>query len=317
MSSKYFAAFDTSNYTTSFAVCDEEGRVVVNSKKLLSVSEGQRGLRQSDAVFQHTAAMEFVADSIADFKRNCPGFEIAAVGASVRPRDVDGSYMPCFLVGKGVASVSAELMGVPFYEFSHQAGHVAAALYSAEALNIRSEKFIAFHVSGGTTDILLSEEFSNGTFKISRIGGTLDLNAGQVIDRIGVLMGLPFPAGVHMEKLALECMCKVPRFPGKIKGLDCNLSGLENKASKLYEESHNLQLTAAYTINAVGDILCKLSENIRSEYGNIPIVYAGGVMSCSILKKRLSAYSDLFAEPSFSSDNAAGVALLTRLKYLS
>lgn len=317
MNNSFFAAFDTSNYTTSFAVCDFDGNVLFNSKRLLGVAGGQRGLRQSDAVFQHTSAMSFVSECISEFNRKYPSGRIAAVGASVRPRDVDGSYMPCFLVGEGVARVSAQLLKVPFYNFSHQAGHVAAALYSSGATELFGEKFAAFHVSGGTTDILLSKGFENGVFDIERIGGTLDLNAGQVIDRVGVYMGLDFPSGPLLEKLALECTEKVPRYVNKIDSLQCNLSGIENKATELYDKTNDKALTAAYTLKAVGDALCQLSKNVIDTFGEIPIVYAGGVMSCSVLKERLAVYSKLFAEPAFSSDNAAGVAYLTRMKFIS
>lgn len=312
---KFFAAFDTSNYTTSFALCSQNGEIVRNSKKLLTVPAGQRGLRQSDAVFQHTAAVDFTEESISAFNKEFPDSEIAAVGASVRPRDAEGSYMPCFLVGAALGRTAAKLMKVPFYGFSHQAGHIMAALYSSKSTDLVNERFAAFHVSGGTTDILLSTGFEKGSFKIERIGGTLDLNAGQVIDRTGVAMGLAFPAGAELEKLALENTEKIPRYPIKITGLDCNLSGIENKAVSLYEKTKDKRLAAAYTLCAVGDVLSALSENLLGELGKIPIVYSGGVMSCSILQKQLSRYSGRFAAPEFSSDNAAGCALLTRLLY--
>lgn len=317
MSDVYFAAFDTSNYTTSFAVCNGEGKIVLNCKKLLNVSEGQRGLRQSDAVFQHTAAMSFVSSRISDFRREHPDAGFAAVGASARPRDIAGSYMPCFLVGRSEASVCASILNAPFYEFSHQAGHIMAALYSSESLDYLQKPFAAFHVSGGTTDILLSEGFSDGVFKVERIGGTKDLNAGQVIDRIGVLMGLPFPSGVHLERLALENELKVPKFRSKVTGLECNLSGLENKAAELYKKTEDKRLTSAFVLNSIADVLSNLSENLLREKGDIPIVYAGGVMSCSLIKEKLEQYSKRFAAPEFSSDNAAGCALLTRLAYIN
>lgn len=316
MKNKLFAGIDTSNYTTSFAICDEDGNVVLNYKKLLPVKEGERGLRQSDAVFHHTSAMSDVTQAIDDFFRINTNANIEAIGYSVAPRDLEGSYMPCFLVGTSIAKTVSSLMHIPCFPFSHQSGHIMAALYSAECRELTQERFAAFHVSGGTTDVLLVNGRSETGFNIERIGGTMDLNAGQVIDRVGVYMGLGFPAGASLEKLALGNSKKVPGYYIKINNLRCNLSGIENKACKLYDETGDKNLVAAFTINSVGEALEKLTEELRSVYPDIEIVYAGGVMSCSILKNRLSKYSSRFAMPEFSSDNASGTALLARDRYL-
>ena len=317
MKNKFFIGIDTSNYTTSFAICDYEGNIVFNYKKILPVKQGERGLRQSDAVFHHTAAMTDISECLKDFMNEHEGAEFCAIGYSKSPRDNEGSYMPCFLVGIGVASVLASVINIPSYAFSHQSGHIMAALHSAGAEELKNEQFAAFHVSGGTTDILLVNGRSESGFDIERIGGTLDLNAGQVIDRSGVYMGLGFPAGAMLEKLALENTSKVPSYKVCVKGLVCNLSGVENKSNKLYDETSDKSLAAAFTIRAVGDTLAKLTEKLLEAYPDIRIVYAGGVMSCSILKERLGKYSDLFAAPVFSSDNAAGTALLARDRFLS
>ena len=151
---KVYFGFDTSNYTTSFAAVDEDGNVLVNAKQRLKVRSGERGLRQSDAVFQHTAAGDFIESSISGFFKKYPRAVIDAVGYSARPRDIDGSYMPCFLVGSTVAKCISASMRIPSFPFSHQAGHVAAALVSSESTDLCGREFAAFHVSGGTTDIL-------------------------------------------------------------------------------------------------------------------------------------------------------------------
>lgn len=312
--SKFFFAFDTSNYTTSFAVCDEAGKIVLNFKRLLEVKEGERGLRQSDAVFLHIKNSELIADGISSFVSSHPDFNLAAVGASIRPRDVQGSYMPCFLVGKSLASAAAASSSVPLFEFSHQSGHIAAALYGSDALSLVGKEFVAFHVSGGTTEVLHVSGYENGAFGIERIGGTLDLNVGQVIDRVGVMLGLPFPSGPHLEKLALGHVGKVPKYPKAVNSLNCNLSGIENKAKELYKSSGNIELVAAFTINAVSDVISRLTENVLERYPAIPIVYSGGVMSCSIIRKRIEGKERYFAPPEFSSDNAAGIAYLTMLE---
>lgn len=306
-SADIYIGIDTSNYTTSVAVLDSDFKIIANLKKLLPVKEGERGLRQSDAVFHHTAALP---ELISLAKEYTAGKNIVAVGVSARPTDREGSYMPCFL--PGVASANALGLGAecPVYDFSHQCGHIMAALYSANALHLMNKRFAAFHVSGGTTDILLCEPgYDNKPFEVTRIGGTNDINAGQAIDRAGVYMGLRFPAGPEMERLARENTVKFEKTKLSVKGLECNLSGLENKACGLYDGGASKETVAAFVIDFISRTLIKLSEDLREEYPEIPIVYAGGVMSCSLIKEKLSRFGS-FALPAFSADNAAGIALL-------
>ena len=305
-----FLSFDTSNYTTSCAVCDAGGKVILSLKRLLPVADGERGLRQSDALFHHTAALPTIIEEVS---RTLAGREILAVGASERPRDKAGSYMPCFLAGISAAKAAAAGAQSAYFGFSHQCGHIAAALYSAGREDLYGKRFAAFHVSGGTTDVLLCEAGGDHPFEVTRIGGTLDINAGQAIDRAGVAMGLHFPCGAELEKLAQDTVpAEKPRIC--VKGLDCNLSGIENKAIKLYSESGDRSAVAALVIDFVSRTLEKITENLLYRYPNIPIIYAGGVMSCKIIRKRLEKYGS-FAEPRFSSDNAAGIALLTGRAY--
>ena len=213
-----FLGIDTSNYTTSCAIL-ENGVITKNCKLPVFVKAGERGARQSDAVFSHIKNLPKVMEMIGPIKPD-------AIGVSLRPRDVEGSYMPCFLAGYAVASSLATALGVPLYEFSHQAGHVRAALYSAGRHDLVKDRLIAFHVSGGTTEVLL---YDNG--KIDCIGGTKDINAGQLIDRVGVKLGLTFPCGKELEALAdFAAMKKEGLTPiTSLHGLFCNLSGLENK----------------------------------------------------------------------------------------
>ena len=311
--SKLFVGFDTSNYTTSVAVCDGDGEVLLNFKKMLAVKDGERGLRQSDAVFQHTVNMEDASAALREFLAGCDG-EIYAVGCSAKPRDAEGSYMPCFLVGKSVSLCAASVLGCESYLFSHQAGHVAAALLGAGATHLFGKEFVSFHVSGGTTDILHVKSSVNGDMKIERVGGTRDLNAGQVIDRAGVMMGYPFPAGRHLEAAASENKDKFPKYRICVDGLECNLSGIENKSAELFEKTGDRGIVSAFVLNAVGETLSALTDNVSSALGDLPIVYAGGVMSCTLIKDMLKGGDRYFAPPEFSADNAAGIAYLTKLK---
>ena len=310
---------DTSNYTTSASLCTLDGEVVLNLKKLLPVSEGERGLRQSDALFAHTKNLPEIMDGVDCFLReNYPDRKILAVGYSATPRDVEGSYMPCFLSGVSVASAISATLGCEKYAFSHQSGHVMAALYSAKRLDLleKSEPFAAFHVSGGTTEILLITPTESG-FSVELIGGTADINAGQAIDRTGVLMGLRFPCGREMEGLIVEQNIAPHKTRISVKGLECNLSGLENLAKKMYEETGDRTAVSAYCFDFVADTLLKLTANLRETYPNIPVIYAGGVMSNRRIGARLAENENTyFSAPEFSSDNAAGIALLCRKKFI-
>ena len=315
--SKVYLGFDTSNYSTSFAAVAEGGEVLANRKRFLSVKDGERGLRQSDAVFQHVQNLSSVSDEIKSFKEEYPDSEVAGIGFSEKPRDLEGSYMPCFLVGKGLAVSAASLLSVPYYGFSHQAGHIAAALLGSGATGLLGKEFAAFHVSGGTTDVLYVTSSECGDLITEPIGGTKDLNAGQVIDRAGVMMGLPFPSGKYIEQEALKNEKPVPKYSQTVSGLFCNLSGIENKASQLYAASGDVPLVSAFVLRAVSDTLEILTDRLISLKGSIPIVYSGGVMSCKRIKERLAGDGRYFADPEYSSDNAAGVAYLAMLKHIS
>ncbi len=303
-----FLGFDTSNYTTSVAVYNDG--VVIQNKRLLPVKAGERGIRQSDAVFHHTKAYAELLESV---MASFPG-EIKAVGASVTPTTQEGSYMPCFLVGENAARTVASVLNVPFYSFSHQQGHIAAALYSAKKTDLLDKKFLAFHVSGGTTDLVFCEPDEEKIIKITPVSNSSDLKAGQAVDRIGVKMGINFPAGKGLEKLAKK---SDKNYKNKIKLNDgfSSLSGLENKCLKMLENGESQEDTAKFLLCYIADTVTAMTEHAISKFGDLPIVFAGGVMSNNIIKDIiLSRFEAFFAEPEFSCDNAAGIAFLTSLK---
>lgn len=301
---------DTSNYTTSVCVYNSENGKMLQKKLLLPVKDGEKGLRQSDAVFHHTARLyPLVNELFSQFNG-----EIDALGVSEKPRDAEGSYMPCFLVGVNAANCIGAALRKPLFGFSHQAGHIAAALYSSEKTELINQKFIAFHVSGGTSEMLLVSPDSERVFDVRIIGETLDLNCGQAVDRAGVMMGIPFPCGKELEKLALRSD-KTYNTKVCVKGGDCSLSGLENQCKKMLDGGESKENVARYCIDFVAKTVEKMTEFAVGEYGKLPLVYAGGVMSNTIIKERIqSRFSASFAAPDFSCDNAAGIAYLAYLK---
>lgn len=303
----YFLGIDTSNYTTSVALCTEDG-VVLQQKQLLPVKEGERGLRQSDAVFHHTKAYAYLLENLL---QNVSGTPLA-IGVSYAPTTEPGSYMPCFLVGESFATALSTTLKVPLYKFSHQQGHIVAALYSAEKLELLNEKFIAFHVSGGTTDAVLCETV-NGELTVTPLNSSNDLKAGQAVDRIGVKMGLSFPCGKQLEELALK---STKNFSNKIKlyNGDCSLSGLENKCLKMLEAGESNEDVAKFLFCYIADSLTAMVNYIFEKHGELPLVFAGGVMSNTIIKEIItSRFNANFAAPEFSCDNAAGIAVLTKI----
>ena len=308
-----FLGIDTSNYTTSAAVYVSEENMIYQSKMLLPVKEGERGLRQSDAVFHHTKQLpERIEElfSVRDFKAP------EAVGVSVRPRNIEGSYMPCFLCGEGFARSFAAINRVPVCQTSHQVGHILAALYSADRLDLINEKFIAFHVSGGTTDCLLSQPHDDEIIRLEEIGTSLDLKAGQAVDRVGVMLGLRFPCGIELEKLAMNAD-KSYKVKPVIRDGSCSLSGIENKCRTLFEQGETRENIAKFCLDSVGVAVEEMTAAALEKYGNLPVVFAGGVMSDVLIKERLLARFPKadFAQPQFSCDNAAGVAIYAYLKH--
>ena len=317
MKKECFVGFDTSNYTTSVAVCDASGEVLANLKAPLPVSKGERGLRQSDAVFAHIKNLPELSDKL---RGALDGYRVSGVGVSSRPRSVDGSYMPCFLSGISAARAFAAATDTDVLEFSHQDGHVMAALYSSGAITeLVGKEFLAFHVSGGTTEMLLCKPHEENLFTLRLVGQTADINAGQLIDRVGVMMGIDFPCGRELERLASDFSGKVQKSRVVVREngemIECNLSGVENIAKNMYEKDGSREAVAAYVFACVRDTLSAMARAALQKYGEMPIVFAGGVMSNKLMRGALSErFAAYFAEPEFSADNAAGIALLCREK---
>ena len=311
-----YIGIDTCNYTTSAAVCDGDGRVVANLKIPLPVKAGERGLRQSDAVFHHVKNLPEIMQSLREELARGE-YSPVAIGVSVTPRDVQGSYMPCFLSGRAAAYSAAAVSGVPVYEFSHQSGHVMAALYSSgHAQELTKGEFLAFHVSGGTTEALLVNP-KGAEFDIELVGQTNDINAGQAIDRVGVAMGLAFPCGRELESYAASYVGEVHRHKVCVRDGNCSLSGAENIALKIYEQTGDVSASAAFLFEFIGDTLSEMAQQLLQKYGKMPVLFAGGVMSNKLMRtKLLSRFEAYFAEPAYSADNAAGTALLCRAKHM-
>ncbi len=296
---------DTSNYATSLAVFSKDtGEVVCDIKKFLPVKEGQTGLRQSDALFHHTAVLPSLMEELS---HKADLTQVACVGVSSRPRPAEGSYMPCFLAGVSAAAAFAAARGIPVFSTTHQQGHLAAALHATGRPELMEQPVLVFHVSGGTTDLLYCPSLE----EIHCMGTSDDLYAGQAVDRLGVKLGFPFPAGQYVSRLAENSR---ERFHPKVsvKGTHCSLSGLENQCNKLLEEGRSPEDACRYCLTAIGETLCRMASAAEKEYHGLPLVFAGGVMSSSVIAQYVKEQFPRahFVPGRFSSDNAIGVSIL-------
>ena len=295
---------DTSNYTTSIAFFDGVGGE--NCSKLLPVKLGELGLRQSDAVFAHIKSLPELSGRLFSHMEKA---NIAAIGGSTRPRAVEGSYMPCFMVGYSHAKLLADVLNVPLIEVSHQQGHIAASLWSAGHTEFLSQPHLAWHLSGGTTELLLVEPDGKNVH-CTKIGGTSDISAGQLIDRTGQLLKLPFPSGKHLDTLSSEAEGK-ELFQVKCRDMTFSLSGVQNKVQQYHAQNGIPAETAAYALRCVAYAVFQATRQALEQYPGLPVVFSGGVASNSMLRQVLAPLEPIFAQPQYSTDNAMGVAVLT------
>ena len=313
---------DTSNYTTSLALVDHR-KIISDKRKLLTVKEGERGLRQQEALFQHVSDLPVL---FSELMEDTGDAKIEAVACSVRPRPVDGSYMPVFMAGKSFAEVIASALKIPVYEFSHQEGHVEAA--SRGTVLEGESSYVFFHLSGGTTEAVTLPEYE-------LCGGTLDIAFGQLIDRVGVALGMKFPCGREMDQLALaaaenegHAVTPVERFDiPRIKVNDgmVNLSGIESACQRSIEREHALDKEAfcRELFDRIADALWKMTLSIKEKTGKDKFLFAGGVSSSLYIRERLERMSKdsrsgvltAFGEPELCRDNAVGIALLGEKSY--
>ena len=297
---------DTSNYTTSVCMIDKSGNIVYENRKILPVKEGQRGLRQSDAVYEHVRNLPELTDGI-------DKFDISCIAASVTPRRVEGSFMPCFLVGKNFAKTMANLLHVPFHETTHQEGHIASALMGNADIDA-SRPFIFVHLSGGTTEILLCREDEYG-YDCKIIGNTSDISAGQFIDRVGVNLGMQFPCGAEMDSI-FDSENKELTLPTSVKGSVISFAGVETMVAGLIEEESITRASAVSAVfRCVGRSIGRAVEYAAKEHGIKDIILGGGVSSSmnvkNIILKELHPSRSVHSSPKgLSADNSVGVALL-------
>lgn len=309
---------DTSNYRTSLCLVDRQGRIVAEEKELLTVEAGERGLQQSAALFQHVKRLpELARRMVVD------GSRVVAVAVSRTPRPAEGSYMPVFLAGEMAAELMASFFHVPLYGTSHQEGHIAAGEYTADR-PLEAEQFLAVHLSGGTSELLACTRTESG-YAIELLGGTNDLHAGQLIDRVGVALGLPFPAGPYLEKLAQQAdeLDKAFTVPSSVKVYDFSFSGPESALLRAIEQGVAAPLVARAAEVCIAATLEKVLRRAVEHGCAKDIMIVGGVSANTYIRERLRRRLEhpavkarlYFANPAYAGDNAFGVARIGLMQY--
>ncbi|MBE3573124.1 MAG: O-sialoglycoprotein endopeptidase [Moorella humiferrea] len=308
---------DTSAYTCSVAIVKASGNVIHANRRLLPVPEGEKGLQQGTAVFHH---VQILPELLVEAFNSVPPAQIKALAAATRPRPVAGSYMPVFTVASGQGRILAAALKVPYLETTHQEGHIAAGLWSAGWEPERP--FLAVHLSGGTSEVLKVMRRKGG-FHIDKLGGTLDLHAGQLVDRVGVLMGFPFPAGPHLERMAREAEgagVKKLSLTSAVRGYNFSFSGPATQAERLLAAGADKSALARAVEQCIANTLERVLRTAVFDTGIKDILIVGGVAANSYIRSRLRYRLEhravgarlYFASPEHSSDNAIGVALLGR-----
>lgn len=323
-----FLGIDTSNYTTSLAVVDEEGVLLEDKRRILPVEAGKHGLQQSTALFCH---LKNLPELISTIFNGIEAKGLLAVAASSKPRPQESSYMPVFKAGEGFAQSIAAVLGLPFYRTTHQEGHVSAGIWSIKKEELA--KALVFHLSGGTTELLLIKKIPecNMQYKIEILGSSSDIQAGQLIDRVGVSLGLPFPSGPALEKLAMECdnlvggKEKGVLIPSSVKGLAISFSGAETKAKEYLRHNVPRARIARAVEHCVAVSVEKVIRRAIESTMVKDVVIIGGVAANGYLRNRLRQRLEHravgarlhFPESRYCSDNAVGVGLIARSIFAS
>lgn len=296
---------DTSNYKTSVAAVDENGNILCNVQKYLDVKKGERGLRQSTALFQHVNNLpELIDDCFNAITRD----QVVCVSVSAKPRPIEGSYMPVFNAGISAGRMLSASLGVPFYSFSHQEGHIEAVRFFSPLKE--REELLSFHFSGGTTEALLMK---NGSLTVA--GGSLDIAFGQVLDRVGVALGMAFPCGEEMDKIACSGRRGEKNLLPVIKCADgfVNLSGIETRCQREVDRIEKEQLIVML-FERIGQAICAMTEQLLQKYKVSSVLFAGGVSSSRFIRRyveeQLKGIDICFGKPELSTDNAVGTAIL-------
>jgi len=329
MTEEVYIGIDTSCYTTSLFFMDRQGQKAAEARRILKVKPGGCGLQQSEMLYQHTRNLPELMEEAAQGH----SFTVKGIGVSAKPRPREDSYMPAFLAGLGFARSLAALYHIPLWQISHQENHLEAAVWSAQGPD--ADRFLFLHASGGTTDLLLVEKKV-----LKEIGCSLDLHAGQFVDRVGVALGLGFPAGPALEQLALQ-HTEIPEIPVSVHKTEVSFSGpctwvlrqieqceaatqstiIENESlqNTIAPAHHNVKANIAAGVQwGLAETFVRMLRNGAAEYHVKDVILAGGVCANRWIRNHIEeklAKREIrvwMPDNRYSGDNAAGCAAYAR-----
>ena len=262
-------------------------------------------------VFQHTRNLPLLMEKALQ----SDDIEICGVGVSCCPRPIADSYMPAFLAGVSAAKSIAAVSKMPLYTISHQENHMEAGVWSAGGPE--AERFLMLHASGGTTDMLLAQKEADGCYLLEQIGGSMDLHAGQFIDRVGVALGLQFPTGPELEKLA-ETADYITELPVSVRKLQVSLSGPATAALRKLQAGEDKAALALGVECALAETFARMLRNGAAAYDAADVLLVGGVASNKFIRAHVEEKLQKrnirlwVPEARFSCDNASGCAAYAR-----
>ena len=293
--------------------CDETACAIVKGGRevlanvvasQIKIHEAYGGVIPEIAAREHLEAINVVIDEA--FKQaNLKGDDITAFAGTVGP-----GLVGCLLVGLNAAKSLALAYDKPFIGVNHLNAHLAANFIDTEL----EPPFIALLVSGGHTQIIKASSYSD----LEIIGETIDDAVGEAYDKVARLIGLPYPGGPKLDKLAQEGNPHAFKLPeAKVGGYDFSFSGLKTAVLRLVKSFDGKEMPVndicASFQECVSSTLFKKVKRALEETGYKQVVLAGGVAANSEIRRKIfnlknEGYAVCAPIMRYCTDNASMVA---------
>tara|TARA_B100001248_G_scaffold136712_1_gene102643 strand:+ start:1434 stop:2441 length:1008 start_codon:yes stop_codon:yes gene_type:complete len=306
--------------------CDETSAAVISDNKILS------NIIANQEVHQKYGGVVPELASRAHQKNIIPVVERALNEANIDKKKLDAvaftrgpGLLGSLLVGSSFAKSMSLSLDIPLIEVNHMQAHLLANFIENNNGNKPAFPFLGVNISGGHTQIILCKNY----FEMEIIGETLDDSIGEAFDKCGKLLGLNYPAGSKIDRLAKNGEKKKFKFIiPKVSELDFSFSGLKTNFKRFIE--NNISKNKNFIEKEIENICASIQETIAKillekiiKGINITntktIVFGGGVSANSRIrescKKELKNCKLFFPKIEYTTDNAAMIALVGYLKY--
>lgn len=232
------------------------------------------------------------------------------------------------LVGSAFAKSLALSLDIPLIEVNHMQAHLLCHFIKNEEKQPPSFPFLGVTISGGHTQLVLVEDF----FKMTQIGTTLDDAIGEAFDKCGKTMGLRYPAGPEIDKLAKQGNSEAFEFPiPKVKNYDLSYSGVKTAFLNLI--NNNVAKNPNFVANNLNDLCASIQKTLvqiiiqkitkaKEDFNLDQVVIGGGVAANSEIRRILnekaaSAQWEVFLPPfQYTTDNAAMIGVVGYYKHM-